>query len=433
MAKMTKSELLAKWKPILENEEFEGIDNKHKKFVTAQLLENTQDSIQEEPGPNTVLTEAAPINNTGNVQNYDPVMISLIRRSMPNLIAYDIAGVQPMTGPSGLIFAMRSNYALETANSANVAEAFYNEADTSWTGKGTHLGDPLTPADTNNSQVWSTGTQFSTAEAEALGSGAPSADFREMNFSIEKVTVEAESRALKATYSTEFAQDLKAIHNLDAEEELSGMLQGELLNEINRHLVRTVYYTAKIGSQNNTQTNGVFDLDVDANGRNMSEKFKGLMFHIEREANSIARETMRGKGNLLICSANVASALNTIGVLDYTPAVTNNLDVDITRTTFAGVMNGFVKVYVDPYATNEFMVVGYRGQNPMDAGLFYCPYVPLQYARVVNDKTFQPAIGFKTRYGMVANPFAEGLTKSKGAINANANVYYRKSLITHLM
>jgi hypothetical protein len=355
----------------------------------------------------------------GPVAGYDPVLISLVRRAMPNLIAYDICGVQPMTGPTGLIFAMRSKY----TNQAGT-EAFFNEADTDFSGTGTHANALGAGSET-------TGTGMGTAAAEALGSDANNA-FGEMAFSIEKVAVEAKSRALKASYSSELAQDLRAVHGLDAETELANILSSEILVEINREVVRTIYASAVAGATG-TAVAGTFDLDVDANGRWSVEKFKGLMFQIETEANAIAKGTRRGKGNMVICSSDVASALQMAGVLDYTPALnSNNIQVDDTGNTFAGVLNGRYRVYIDPYAGANYLVVGYKGSSAFDAGLFYCPYVPLQMVRAVGEETFQPRIGFKTRYGMVANPYAQGITQGLGAISANTNQYYRRISVTNL-
>jgi hypothetical protein len=360
---------------------------------------------------------------------YDPVLISLVRRAMPNLIAYDIAGVQPMTGPTGLIFAMRSRYSAQ-----NGTEAFYNEADTTFSGAGTQTGTPIPAGFPANTSLLTSGTGMSTAAAEALGDGGGT-NFAEMAFSIEKVTVSANSRALKAEYTTELAQDLRAVHGLDAETELSNILQSEILVEINRELVRTIYTNAVSGAAATAQP-GIFDLDVDANGRWSVEKFKGLMFQIEQEANAIAKATRRGKGNIVICSSDVASALQMAGVLDYTPALNSNaLEVDDTGNTFAGVLNGRYRVYIDPYAGNNYMVVGYKGSSAFDAGIFYCPYVPLQMVRAVGENSFQPKIGFKTRYGMVANPFArgnDGASPALGVLATNTNVYYRRVRVTNL-
>lgn len=438
---MRNEDLLKKWAPILEHNALPKIDGAHKKGVTAVLLENTERALKEGSSysPSSFLAEDAHLNNTANVDNYDPVLISLVRRAMPNLIAYDICGVQPMTGPTGLIFAMRA-HTRPSSNTAIKNEAFYNEADTDVTGTGTHTGTVLPSGDLSNTSIFDTGTGMTTAAAEALGmGGAGDGDFAEMSFDIDKVTVSARSRALKAEYTTEMAQDLKAIHGLDAETELANMLSTELLAEINREVVRRVYITAAPGSQTGVNTAGIFDLDVDANGRWSVEKFKGLMFQIEREANKIAKDTRRGKGNIIIASSDVASALQMAGVLDYTPALNaNTLNVDDTGNTFAGVLNGRFRVYIDPYAGSNYMVVGYKGSSPFDAGLFYCPYVPLQMVRAVGENSFQSKIGFKTRYGMVANPFAKGATAwtdsdGDSGLTANSNVYYRKTIVTNIL
>jgi len=426
---MRNEELMKKWSPVLEHDALPQIGDKHRAAVTATLLENTEIALREGTSysPTSLLTEAevGPVNNTGEVQNYDPVLISLVRRAMPNLVAYDIAGVQPMTGPTGLIFAMRSN-TVDAANNEVKTEAFYNEADTDFSGTGTQAGT------TGNAATANTGTGMATTAAEQLGSNG-GGDFAEMSFQIDKVSVEAKSRALKAEYTTELAQDLKAIHGLDAETELANMLSAELLAEINREVVRTVYNTAVTGSPD-TSSAGTFNLDVDANGRWSVEKFKGLMFQIEKEANAIAKATRRGKGNIILCSSDVASALQMAGVLDYTPALnSNNLNPDDTGNTFVGVLNGRFRVYIDPYAGSNYMVVGYKGSSAFDAGLFYCPYVPLQMVRAVGENSFQSKLGFKTRYGMVANPFAPGSAQGNGALTANANVYYRRTLVTNLL
>ena len=351
---------------------------------------------------------------------------------MPNLIAYDIAGVQPMTGPTGLIFAMRSRYTNQSGT-----EAFYDEADNDFSGGNTQM-QGTNPAVLNDAApgTYVTGIGMTTAAAEAKGDSG-SNHFAEMAFSIEKQTVEARSRALKAEYTMELAQDLKAIHGLDAETELANILSSEILSEINREVVRTVYVTAKPGAQTDTANAGIFDMDVDSNGRWSVEKFKGLMFQVERDANQIAIETRRGKGNMIICSSDVASALQMAGVLDYAPALNNNLNVDDAGNTFAGVLNGRYKVYIDPYAANgaekQYYTVGYKGTSPYDAGLFYCPYVPLQMVRAVGENTFQPKIGFKTRYGLTANPFAGGANVRGGALTANDNVYYRRVQVVNIM
>ena len=422
---MRNEELMQKWKPILEHGALPGIQDSHRAAVTATLLENTETSMQEGESlgaSGSLLSEAAPANSTADMAKYDPVLISLVRRAMPNLVAYDIAGVQPMTGPTGLIFAMRSKY----EDTSGKPEAFYSEADTDYAGTGTHANALGAGSET-------TGTGLDTADAEALGDGV-GAEFAQMSFSIEKVSVTAKSRALKAEYTTELAQDLKAIHGLDAETELANMLSAELLAEINREVIRTVYTNAVAGSQGGVATNGTFNLDVDANGRWSVEKFKGLMFQIEKEANQIAKDTRRGKGNMIICSSDVASALQMAGVLDYTPALnSNNLNPDDTGNTFAGVLNGRFRVYIDPYAGANYMVVGYKGSSAFDAGLFYCPYVPLQMVRAVGENSFQSKLGFKTRYGMVSNPFAQGATVGSGALAANTNVYYRRTAVTNLL
>ena len=441
--------LIKKWAPVLDHPELTPIKDAHKRSVVAQLLENQE--IESRTGesagyrnPQSLLSEAAPTNNfgassstagDGNIDIYDPVLISLVRRSMPNLIAYDICGVQPMSGPTGLIFAMRSRFRTQTGT-----EALFNEANTTFSGtnSGNTIGTLQTgesPADLASGTEYTFGGGMTTAQAEALGDAAGNA-FNEMAFSIEKISVVAKSRALKAEYTMELAQDLKAVHGLDAEQELANILTTEILAEINREVVRTINQTASIGAQENVATAGIFDLDVDANGRWSVEKFKGLMFQLERESNAIAKATRRGKGNILICSSDVASALQMAGVLDYTPALANNLQVDDTGNTFAGVLNGRIRVYIDPYfaATSgvHYATMGYKGASAFDAGLFYCPYVPLQMVRAVGQDTFQPKIGFKTRYGMVANPFAT--SDADGAIAfAKKNIYYRRIAINNLM
>lgn len=436
MSKSNYQALVEKWGPILEHSSFAPIADQHKKSVTATILENTERALMESGDisasmtgllseVSTVGTGGFSSNSTaaGPVAGYDPVLISLVRRAMPNLMAYDIAGVQPMTGPTGLIFAMRSKYSTQGGT-----EAFFNEADTAFSGTGTHAN---TLPQANTASI-TTGNGMATAAAEALGNGSGT-NFAEMAFSIEKVTVAAKTRALKAEYTTELAQDLKAVHGLDAETELANILQSEILVEINRELVRTVYGTAVVGAAG-TAAPGTFDLDVDANGRWSVEKFKGLMFQIEQEANAIAKATRRGKGNMVICSSDVASALQMAGILDYTPALNSNaLAVDDTGNTFAGVLNGRYRVYIDPYAGANYLVVGYKGSSAFDAGLFYCPYVPLQMVRAVGENSFQPKIGFKTRYGMVANPFARGgASANDGSLVANTNVYYRRVSIANL-
>ena len=445
--------LQEKWAPILDHNEIEAISDKYRKSVTSVLLENQERFLKEERG---LVTEAAPTNSlggtgfsggstaTGPVAGFDPVLISLIRRSMPKLIAYDICGVQPMTGPTGLIFAMRSTKGTNRDINNSAVETFFNEVDTEHSSENSSDGLASNDMTGSNPGLLADGASnytiggqgMTTAQSEALGDGA-SNHFNEMGFSIEKVTVTAKSRALKAEYSLELAQDLKAIHGLNAEAELANILSTEILAEINREVIRTIYLVAEQGAVSNTATAGNFDLDVDSNGRWSVEKFKGLLFQIERDANAIAQRTRRGKGNIILCSADVASALTMAGVLDYTPALNVNLNVDDTGNTFAGVINGKYRVYIDPFAANsaatQYYVIGYKGTSPYDAGLFYCPYVPLQMVRAVGQDTFQPKIGFKTRYGMVANPFAEGLTQGQGALTSNANRYYRRVKVTNLM
>jgi len=471
-------QLQEKWAPLLNYEGLDSIKDSHRRAVTAVLLENQERFLREqsafEHGSMQTLMETP--TNSGNaagasggfsgsadaagpVAGFDPVLISLIRRSMPNLIAYDLAGVQPMSGPTGLIFAMRSRYQNQSG-----AEAFFNEADSAFSGQddgrdltsgfsdtaagmgttsqsGTNPS-VLNPVGTASSTAYNVGQGMVTGDSENLGNGDGN-QFNEMAFSIEKVTVTAKSRALKAEYSLELAQDLKAIHGLNAEAELANILSTEILAEINREVIRTIYKVAEQGAVQNVATPGIFDLDIDSNGRWSVEKFKGLLFQIERDANAIAQRTRRGKGNTILCSADVASALTMAGVLDYTPALNANLNVDDTGNTFAGVLQGKYRVYIDPYAANltaangtpgnQYYVVGYKGSSPYDAGLFYCPYVPLQMVRAVGENTFQPKIGFKTRYGMVANPFAEGTNQGLGALRITANRYYRRVAVKNLM
>ena len=438
-------ELQKKWEPVLDHPELSAITDPYKKAVTALVLENQQQAMRQDRQSLNETSDPGPTNVTGaGINNFDPILISLVRRALPNLIAYDIAGVQPMTGPTGLIFAMRARYAAQSGN-----EAFYNEANTMYAGvgsasnpygfTGTTATDTSTTFQVNasGSSNTTTGIAMPTALAEFLGSDSNTV-FQQMAFSIEKVTVTAQSRALKAEYSLELAQDLKAIHGLDAETELSNILSTEILAEINREVIRTVYATAVIGAQYGTTTAGYFDLDTDSNGRWSVERFKGLIFQIERDANVIAKQTRRGKGNVLIVSSDVASAMAMAGVLSYTPALQSDLQVDDTGNTFAGLLHGRIKVYIDPYyggytSNQELVTVGYKGSSPYDAGLFYCPYVPLQMVRAVDQFTFQPKIGFKTRYGMVANPFAQGLTAGLGRLNAQSNVYYRLFAVKNLM
>ena len=455
-------ELVKKWQPVLEHGDLDPIKDPHKRQVVATLLENQENAAREAASGSggysmpSLLGEAAPTNamgassstaSDGAVDIFDPVLISLVRRSMPNLIAYDICGVQPMTGPTGLIFALRSRLQDQSGD-----EALFNEANTSHSAIGSQAantsnfggvldGSAGSDQAGNDPTARASGSGYtvhqgmSTATAEALGDAAANS-FAEMAFSVEKVSVTAVSRALKAEYTMELAQDLKAIHGLDAESELANILSAEILSEINREVVRTINYTATAGAQSNVSSAGTFDLDVDSNGRWSVERFKGLIFQIEREANQIAKSTRRGKGNVLICGSDVASALQMAGVLDYAPALNNNLQVDDTGNTFAGVLNGRYRVYIDPYAANnaakQYYVVGYKGTSPYDAGIFYCPYVPLQMVRAVGENTFQPKIGFKTRYGVAQNPFATSDATDVIA-GSNDNTYYRRVQVANLM
>jgi len=430
--------LQEKWQPVLNHADLPEISDPYKRAVTSVVLENQERALNEERG---YISEASPANSamgdgTGGISNWDPILISLVRRSLPNLVAYDICGVQPMTGPTGLVFAMKARYNDSTSR-LSMTEAMFNEADSDFSGAGTQAGtDPF-----GDAAAYATGTGMTTAAGEAKGDVEASNPFASMAFTIEKATVTAKTRALKAEYTIELAQDLKAIHGLDAETELANILSAEILAEINREVVRTVNLQAKTGAQTGTANAGRFDLDVDSSGRWSVEKFKGMLFHVEREANTIARESRRGKGNFILCSSDVASALAMAGVLDYAPALNTNLAVDDAGNTFAGVLNGKYKVYIDPYYTldpvtghsNEgYMTVGYRGSNPYDAGVFYCPYVPLQMVRAVGENTFQPKIGFKTRYGMISNPFV-GATPSDGLASAGTNFYYRKVEIENIL
>ena len=443
-------ELQKKWQPVLEHPELESITDPYKKAVTALVLENQQQAMnQDRMALNETATGGStPANITGSaISNFDPILISLVRRALPNLIAYDVAGVQPMTGPTGLIFAMRARYASQTGT-----EAFFNEANTVFSGsfsennpygfKGTRASDISTSFQDPTGNATTSGIAMPTANAEILGTDTDyTKNFQQMAFSIEKVTVTAQSRALKAEYSLELAQDLKAVHGLDAETELSNILSTEILSEINREVIRTIYTCAVAGAQYGTTTAGYFDLDTDSNGRWSVERFKGLIFQIERDANVIAKQTRRGKGNVLIVSSDVASAMAMAGVLSYTPALQTDLQVDDTGNTFAGLLHGRIKVYIDPYfggytSNQELVTIGYKGTSPYDAGLFYCPYVPLQMVRAVDQYTFQPKIGFKTRYGMVANPFsngASGVYPDDGKLMARRNVYYRLFGVKNLM
>ena len=460
-------QLQEKWGPILDYDGLDPIKDAHKRSVTAILLENQEKELREEA---SFLSEQPTVNtNTGSnagfsanataagpVAGFDPVLISLIRRSMPNLVAYDLAGVQPMNGPTGLIFAMRSRF-----NNQSGTEALFNEADSAFSGQnegfdltsgftatgasnvglgttaqsGSNPGLLNATAAQTNATDYNVGQGMRTDDAEDLGTSGD--NFNQMAFSIEKVTVTAKSRALKAEYSLELAQDLKAIHGLNAEAELANILSTEILAEINREVIRTIYNVAEPGAQANVASGGTFDLDTDSNGRWSVEKFKGLIFQIERDANAIAQRTRRGKGNMILCSADVASALTMAGVLDYTPALNANLNVDDTGNTFAGVLQGKYRVYIDPYSANvsanQYYVIGYKGSSPYDAGLFYCPYVPLQMVRAVGQDTFQPKIGFKTRYGIVENPFSQGTDQGLGTLTRNKNRYYRRVKVTNLM
>jgi hypothetical protein len=469
MQMLNQEQLLEKWAPLLNYDGLDPIKDSHRKKVTAQLLENQEISLREDQSfSNGTLFEttygnaagatggfSGSANAAGPVAGFDPVLISLIRRSMPNLVAYDLAGVQPMTGPTGLIFAMRSRYKDQFGT-----ETFYNEVDTTFSGQDSGFNvnagftnaavgmgttnsnnagfNPglLNPVGTASSTAYQVGQGMRTGDAEALGYSAGD-QFNEMSFSIEKVLVEAKSRALKAEYTLELAQDLKAIHGASAEAELANILSTEILTEINREVIRTIYKVAEQGAAVNVATPGIFDLDVDSNGRWSVEKFKGLLFQIERDANAIMHRTRRGKGNVIMCSADVASALTMAGVLDYTPALNANLNVDDTGNTFAGVLMGKWRVYIDPYSANvsadQYYVVGYKGSSPFDAGIFYAPYVPLQMVRAVGQDTFTPRIGFKTRYGLVANPFAEGTDQGLGRLQINSNRYYRRVRVANLM
>ena len=434
--------LVEKWAPVLNEESAGTIKDAHRKAVTAAILENQEVALREERSQNNFLTEAAPAGaNTGSIGTWDPVLISLVRRAMPNLMAYDVAGVQPMSGPTGLIFAMKSRF---DGGATNQTEALFNEAPTRHSGTKTSAapgadgsGLNVTNANSPNTIDSDRDTDLknmgmTTDSAEALGDSASNA-FEQMGFTIEKSTVTAKSRALKAEYTLELAQDLKAIHGLDAETELANILSTEILAEINREVIRTINSQAKTGAlQASTAINGIFDMSSDADGRWSVEKFKGLIVQIEREANVIAKETRRGKGNFIICSSDVASALTASGMLDYSPALSTNLNVDDTGNTFAGVLNGRTRVYIDPYATVDYVTVGYKGTNPYDAGIFYCPYVPLTMVRAVGEENFQPKIGFKTRYGMASNPFV-GATPANGLAAAKSNQYYRIFRVDNIM
>jgi len=439
----TYDKLVEKWAPVLNEESAGVIKDSHRKAVTAVILENQERAFQEEAAQGNMLTEAVPGNSTSSAANWNPVLISLVRRALPNMMAYDVCGVQPMTGPTGLIFAMKSRYG---AGGTGSTEALYNEANTTWSGDSSTAqtagpsglsglsDDSATGTKTVDSSIDDSRTGpvqaggMVTADAEGLGSGGtvdPNSAFKEMGFTIEKATVTAKSRALKAEYSLELAQDLKAIHGLDAETELANILSTEILAEINREVIRTINAQAKTGAlTNNTAINGIFDLSTDADGRWSVERLKGLIMQIERESNAIAKETRRGKGNFIICSSDVASGLAASGMMDYAPAMSTSLNVDDTGNTFAGVLQGRTKVYIDPYASVDYCNVGYKGTNPYDAGVFYCPYVPLTMVRAVGEDSFQPRIGFKTRYGMASNPFV-GSTPADGLAASKTNQYYR--------
>jgi hypothetical protein len=435
-------QLIEKWSPVLNEESAGSIKDHHRKAVTAAVLENQERAIMEERQASAgFMTEAAPTNSTGgNVNNWDPILISLVRRAMPNLMAYDLCGVQPMSGPTGLIFAMRSKYGNQGAEALGLQEpdsAFSGKDTSSQSGDPSGLSafDPVDPTASPSQVVDTMGRPMGTSEAEALGAGGNGGQFNEMSFSIEKTSVEAKSRALRAEYSLELAQDLKAIHGLDAETELANILSTEILAEINREIVRTINTQAILGAQQQSvAVKGAFDLTTDADGRWSAEKFKGLAVQIEREANAIAKATRRGKGNIVICSSDVATALAASGQLDYTAG--SGMSIDDTGNTFVGTLNGRIRVFIDPYATQDFITVGYKGTNPYDAGMFYCPYVPLQMVKAVAEDTFQPRIGFKTRYGMAVNPFVFGDNSSglhNMAATAGKNTYYRIFRVDNLM
>lgn len=436
-----------KWEPVINHEDVTPIGSNYRKAVTACLLENTEKFLKEDAHANNAGGPLGSNPTTDSIAGYDPILISLLRRAMPNLIAYDLCGVQPMTGPTGLIFAMKSKY-----GSQDGPEALHNEALTDYTGLFPEVDDPQSTdpvlsvnpdhvgykAGTNINDVVGRGMGVDAAERLGMG-GSGDGDFNEMAFSVEKVTVTAKTRALKAEYTTELAQDLKAIHGLSAEAELANILSAEILAEINREIVRKINITAKLGCETGTTNAGVFDLDTDSNGRWSVEKFKGLLFQIERECNKIAKQTRRGKGNFILCSSDVASALSMAGVLNYNEALngTQNFAVDDTGNTFVGTLNGRIKVYIDPYFDSgvnawEYCNVGYRGTNPYDAGIFYCPYVPLQMVRAIGENSFQPKIAFKTRYGLGVNPFIKN-TQDVDPVGRRENSYYRIFRIDNLM
>ena len=427
------TDLVQKWQAVLEHSDYPKIKDAHRRKTTATLLENQlKNSTAVDAFGGTLNEDAAASNVTANVAKYDPILINLVRRSMPNLIAYDVCGVQPLTGPSGLVFAYKPKYIA----GATRTDAFYREANTAFSGTGSHGGTDPSVLNLGVPGTYTSGTGMATATGEALGTDTGDA-FGEMGFDIDSFTVQTTTRALKATYTVELAQDLKQIHGLDAETELANILSAQLLADLNREVIRTIYVTAKVGAQNtDLSTPGIFDLDTDSNGRWSKEKFQGMLFQIDRDANAIAKETRNGKGNFIICSSDVASALAMSGMLDYQPALSTDLQIDDTGNTFAGVLNGKYRVYIDPYAVGNFYVVGYKGANQYDAGIYYCPYIPLQLYKAVSEDSFQPKIGFKTRYGLASNPFANidvnGNAVSNGALTANANVYYRRVRIENL-
>lgn len=427
------TDLIQKWQAVLEHADYPKIKDAHRRKTTATLLENQyRNSTAVDAFGGTLNEDTAASNATANVAKYDPILINLVRRSMPNLIAYDVCGVQPLTGPSGLVFAYKPKY----ISGVTRTDAFYREANTAFSGTGTHGGTDPSVLNQVVPGAYTTGTGMSTANGEILGTDGNDA-FGEMGFDIDSFTVQTKTRALKATYTVELAQDLKQIHGLDAETELANILSAQLLADLNREVIRTIYITAKAGAQNaDLSTPGIFDLDTDSNGRWSKEKFQGMLFQIDRDANAIAKETRNGKGNFIICSSDVASALAMSGMLDYQPALSTDLQVDDTGNTFAGVLNGKYRVYIDPYAVGNFYVVGYKGANQYDAGIYYCPYIPLQLYKAVSEDSFQPKIGFKTRYGLASNPFANidvnGNAVSNGALTANANVYYRRVRVENL-
>lgn len=413
---------------LIESDKFPAIGNDYKRYVTERALENQINFLQSMNEDGSVGASS----QTAGVQNWDPVLIRMVRRSMPQLMAFDLAGVQPMSGPTGSIFAMRARYTNQTG-----AEALHDEANSAFSGTGTQSGDTSGfPADflQTGDEATTYGTGMATADAEKLGTAGEDL-WSEMSFSIERTDVSAKSRKLKASFTRELQHDLKQIHGLDAENELANILSTEITAEMDRELLRTINVSAVVGAQGKTQ-DGVFDLAADTDGRWLVEKFKGLLFQIELEANRVARETRRGKANRIICSANVASALNMAGVLQYNPNLAANLNVDETSTTFAGILLGRYQVHIDPYAIRDYITVGYKGTNAWDAGVYFCPYVPLEMVRAVGEESFQPRIGFQTRYGVKANPFmaknANGTSKAGEGLGQGENAYFRKFLVTNL-